>query len=223
MKLKRDILRWFNRYINKEAEVSVDMVANIVRAFNKEFGEDLLDMAKNSGIELRDSISGHFKKRVKSLPSVDYSLNNIRKQLDLGIEKLYNINMDIAEQLRDQLLLTIVSGGSKDGLLNVADKIIDRAGVNYETLYRTYENGYYQLVERELAKELGYDGLWVYVGAPLQDNSHPECVWVLEERGSVLFTKDEMERFEAGTYPEHLIGRSAVRYNCQHYFVMKGD
>lgn len=69
-----------------------------------------------------------------------------------------------------------------------------------------------QQAQIESVKEAGFEFneiLWDYVGAPLQSNSHPECIWALQNRATTLFTDEQRLEFETKYNP---------RYNCHHQF-----
>lgn len=182
----------------------------------------LVDL-QGQGEELSRVVGKHLAEVKNRFDVVDFDAKTINALLEIDLENVYNITSETAMNIQRSFISNIATGSSVESTLNLVSGMVDKTTAEIGTLLRTFENTYYQMVEKEVADNINYDGVWEYIGAPLQANSHAECRWVLSERGSVEFTREEMEAFEAGTYPPHLAGRSAVRYNCQHYFVMKGE
>jgi len=118
--------------------------------------------------------------------------------------------------ITEALYNSVIAGTSNAQLIVSLEKQLDIFGRYAETYIRTAKREYSQQTEFEIAREAGItDIIWEYIGAPLQDNSHPECVWALTEKEHApYFTTAEMEEFQAGGGLDH----TEPRWNCQHIF-----
>lgn len=127
---------------------------------------------------------------------------------DLGTSRLSAIKQTVYQ--------SVLAGTSNDVLLNNLTKHLDQLSQYAETYMRTAKREYSQQTENLIAKEAGLtDIIWEYIGAPLQDNSHEECIWALEDKPHApFFTTEEKDEFEAGGGYDH----TEPRWNCQHIF-----
>lgn len=141
---------------------------------------------------------------LSSLKSMQYN-----GMADLGVTRLNTI--------KSALFQSVLAGTSRETLIANMEKqmqILEREATTY---LRTAKREYSQQVENQIAKEAGLtEIIWEYVGAPLQDNSHPECRCALEEKEHApYFTQEEKDEFEAGGGE---CAHDEPRWNCQHIF-----
>ena len=113
---------------------------------------------------------------------------------------------------------SVLSGTSNNQLVQRLTKELGKLSQHAETYVRTAKREYSQQTEFEIARAAGIDKgdtIWEYIGAPLQDNSHKECIWAITEKiHAPFFTTAEMEEFQAGGGLDH----TEPRWNCQHIF-----
>lgn len=164
--------------------------------------------------------SGEIQKQFKSLGGFD--ANAVDGFLQAEFITLQDVGTSAANAVKQTLLQSVTTGLDFDEAVNLIASKLDTNLTRYaETWYRTAFNEYTQKVEDNLAEAIGFgddeDDIWEYMGAPLQDNSHEECIWALTEKDHCpFFTNEEKEAFETGTaYPGQ---PSPPRYNCQHKF-----
>jgi len=134
--------------------------------------------------------------------------------------EVMGLGNDAARSVKSVLMQQVISGAQRTEAVNLLKKTLEtKLQRHAETLVRTSKNQFTQQVENELAKEVGYGekDIWEYAGAPLQDNSHAECIWALTQKEHApYFTNAEKEEFEAGGLFDH----TEPRWNCQHNFFM---
>jgi len=128
------------------------------------------------------------------------------------------VPVQIKENLKNGIYQSILSGRPFSSIVDSIQKQSDQLVNRTLTQVRTFKREFAQTIENETAKQIGFgenkDDIWEYLGAPLQDNSHPECVLAVEKQ---YFTNQEKEDFENGVGE---IPHSEPRWNCQHRFVM---
>ena len=160
----------------------------------------------------------------------------------LNVDKLANIGKGTLRSL-NKVYYDKLSGVADKFIAGIQDKIYNNVllGQQYSTLIddtlkaaesfknealtqmRTIKQNFIQQTEDELAEQIGFgeeeDDIWAYVGAPLQDNSHKECIWALTEKlHTPYFTNAEKDMFLSGS--TGTFSFDPVRWNCQHVFNM---
>ena len=233
--LNSDIIKFLNKYVADLYYVNgvldstdirnVQRVSAFASDFINEFGDEYAELVTEISEDIKRNINSTLAKARNTNPDLKdlkFDKASIEALLQLNVQELYNINSTLATELQSRLIQSIVIGLPQSDLMTQLEKYTDLNFKNkISTLYSTLENTYQQKTEDILASQIEFDGIWEYIGAPLQANSHKECVWALTEKPNApYFTTKEKEEFEAGTYPPHLEGRSSIRYNCQHYFIM---
>ena len=172
---------------------------------NKEFTDvQIKDMAKRFGAAT--TYYGAVEKTtLKGLKEMQYN-----GMVQLGQSRVNAIGQ--------ALYNNVIAGSTEKQLLVELDRNLGNMSKYAETYIRTAKREYSQQTEYSIADEAGIakdEIIWEYIGAPLQDNSHPECVWALiEKEHAPFFTNDERIEFESGGGYEH----SEPRWNCQHIF-----
>lgn len=148
------------------------------------------------------------------------SLDNILK---VNATEFSLVSDDIAGRLQTRLTNQVLNGESLVNSIEILNGVLDSDLIRYsETWLRTAYQQYMQKTEDFLGKKIGFgesrDDIWEYVGAPLQSNSHSECIWALRTRATSYFTTKQKEAFQNGTA---YVGQPAPpRYNCQHIFII---
>ena len=185
--------------------------------YNDLIANQLGDMRK----ELTNRVNDLRKAGFEQLGEVRASdLDNL---INYNATEFGRVTQDISEKIQTQLAQQILAGSPLEETIPALATTLSSDLKRYsETWMRTAYQQYQQKVEDTLANEIGYgeeeDDEWEYIGAPLQNNSHSECVWALRERKDNIFTTKEKEAFQTGNAYG---GQPAPpRYNCQHYFVM---
>ena len=145
----------------------------------------------------------------------------IEKTVLSGLQNMQYQGMVVLGQsavnnIASSLYNSVLTGSTNQQLIIQLEKNLDTMSRHAETYLRTAKREYSQQTEFEIAREAGItDIIWEYIGAPLQDNSHPECIWALTEKiHCPFFTTAEMEEFQAGGGHDH----TEPRWNCQHIF-----
>ena len=149
----------------------------------------------------------------------DFATEQLDALLRANFETLSGVSANTGNNLKRLLINSLVQNESVSQLAQKFSDELEKNLINHSaTLMRTSRRMYYQEIENVIAESIDDEIIWVYAGAPLQGNSHQECIWALTAKPHTpYFTQAEKEEFEAGTLPAGL-DRSAVRYNCQHYF-----
>jgi len=157
------------------------------------------------------SLSGFNKTAIKAIQAMDYSkLDGVADKFIVGVgEKFIN---------------SVATGKQLPTLIDETIKQAENFKNEALTQLNTMQNVFRQNLEDQLAEEVGFgedaDDVWVYQGAPLQANSHKECIWALTKKaGSPYFTDEEKREFERGG-GVLTIQHSEPRWNCQHNFFM---
>lgn len=202
----------------EEMQRNLILLRNIDQALQKTgFNEAIED----GTIKLRKFLGANldqYKGKFKALGQFDETA--IDGLIVSKYESLNDIGTDALFQVKQQLINSITIGQSMADATSKISEILDERLKKYaETYYRTAMQEYRQAATNFIADKIGFgeekSDIWVYVGAPLQENSHDECIWALTQHGR-LFTNEEKKAFERGSaYP----GQPAPpRYNCQHEF-----
>lgn len=176
----------------------------------------------NEFLKKNEKIINERKKELEKytrIGSIDKNaIKDLTKTHLIGMEE---IGRHTAESIRNAILQGTLAGTNKTKLIETIRSEIGKMSRYAETYYNTAKTQYRQTAEDILAEEIGFgqrkNEMWEYVGAPLQKNSHPECIWALSQRKNPYFTTKEKEDFEAGVgaFPHPI-----PRWNCQHYFIM---
>ena len=235
-KQTKNIIDFVNKFVaglnSAAGTINSNDAMNIAKA--SVFAQDLITYLDNNGYgtmidEFSQEIISTVNKTLskarrnnKALNNIKFDKASIQSLIALNATEISDLQGSIASDLKQMIIRAIVIGQPPRQLLESIGKYVDLNFKNkLSTIYNTLENTYQQKTEDILAKQIEFDGVWEYIGSPLQANSHPECVWALTEKPNApYFTTEEKEQFEAGIIPTHLAGRSAIRYNCQHYFIM---
>ena len=150
------------------------------------------------------------------------SQKRINKMLKVDFQGMSNLGDTNITAIHNKLLEAIRDGKKRRVLVKELKGEINKFQNHAETYIKTSRREYAQLTEDEIAKSVGFgdekDDIWEYIGAPLQDNSHKECIWVFEVHG-VLFTNKEKIEFESGGLFPH----TEPRWNCQHNFFISAQ
>ena len=170
-----------------------------------------------------DFTAQQIKEMGKRFQGADTYLGAIEGTTLSGLQNMQYEGMAVLGQSRigaiSQVLYDSVLAGTSNAVLtgNLKSQLGNLSRYS-ETYLRTAKREYSQQTEFEIAKAAGIDRdetIWEYIGAPLQDNSHAECVWaLLDKPHAPFFTTAEMEEFQAGGGYDHM----EPRWNCQHIF-----
>jgi len=132
-----------------------------------------------------------------------------------------DISDKFSSELGRALNQNVMGGVSLEDTLELIDSKVEAFANEALTNLRTIKNDFSQNAEDLVAESVGFgdeeDDIWEYIGAPLQDNSHKECIWALTQKpGFPYFTNAERIEFESGGGFPH----TEPRWNCQHNFFM---
>jgi len=222
-----------NFSIKNGAFNALDLSTAELNAFNLE----LLNVINNSGYnalvgdylgQSREYLADRVNSMQKQYPTLKPLMSGVKlSDLDnillVNAEEFSLITQDISMAVQSKLTRMILGG---DSLKNATEELSASLGSSLarysETWLRTAYQRYIQQSEDFIAETVGFgknkDDAWDYIGAPLQGNSHTECIWALQTREDSLFSPDQKKDFENGYA---FAGQpSPPRYNCQHYFVM---
>lgn len=138
-------------------------------------------------------------------------------RLDYG--KMQTVSSKLIPGVKQKIFDSVITGKSYSQLLQDIDKSLESFKNEALTQLRTIRREFRQNVEDNIAEEIGFgdekDDIWEYAGAPLQSNSHAECIWALTQKtGSPYFTDEEKRLFQSGGLYPH----TEPRWNCQHNF-----
>jgi hypothetical protein len=191
--------------------------------YNTTVMKSLADLQKTNAKYLADIKARIPASAIESFSKFDQkSLNGLIKMQWLGIETVQAQSIDAIKQAVIQHIITPSSTAS---LISQVESKIDQLRNHTLAQINTFYREYGQQLENQVAEQIGFgedkDDIWVYTGAPLQENSHKECIWALREKDGAFgddmnayFTDAEKEEFEAGGLYEH----TEPRWNCQHRF-----
>jgi hypothetical protein len=158
--------------------------------------------------ELKDVIGKRFSE-------IDKTVINGLNKMNYG--EMINISETAINSIQNKTMQSVILGLNKANLIKELSGELDKFQNYAETYITTSKRIYSQTVEDEIADQVGFgedkDDIWEYVGAPLQNNSHKECIWGVPKR---YFTNDEKIDFEQGNYAGGSF--DPMRYNCQHNF-----
>jgi len=165
--------------------------------------------------KVTDILDNRLSNKIIQKLDVEIDPKTFNSLLKINFEELDGIGETIAKKVKSQLMESVLAGSTQEQAIENIQKILTTNFHYAETYMRTAKQILVQDIENKIADELNYDGIYEYVGAPLQENSHKECIYAVPKR---YFTEKEKAKFEAGTLPAKLMGRSAIRWNCQHAF-----
>jgi hypothetical protein len=179
------------------------------------------DLAKQFTRNNKDFTTVQIKEMATRFKDAASYYGALEKTVFKGLQNMQYNGMTVLGSTRvnaitEALYNSVIAGTSNAQLQVVLEKQLDMFGQYAETYIRTAKREYSQQTEFEIARDAGIeDVIWEYIGAPLQDNSHEECIWALTEKEHApYFTTAEMEEFQAGGGLEH----TEPRWNCQHIF-----
>jgi hypothetical protein len=154
-------------------------------------------------------LSGFDTQTIRSIQAMDYG-------------KLQGVAEKFIAGVGDKFVNSVATGQQFSTLLDETVKQAERFKNEALTQINTMQNVFRQNLEDKLAEEIGFDNtnVWIYMGAPLQANSHKECIWALTQKAAApYFTNEEKEEFERGGGPLTIV-HGEPRWNCQHNFFM---
>jgi uncharacterized protein YukE len=238
-KLEKDLAKAYNeliRYVESmgakiaTADVStLDLTVNTINEMingmngvisknNTIITQALADLKKTNSKYLEDAKKRVPKSMTKFVGFDNNSLNAMIQMQYLGIE---TVQAQAVDAIKSATITYINTPTTIDKLLQDLQGRIDQLEAHTKTQLNTFYREYSQTLENQIAEQIGFgenkDDIWEYSGAPLQDNSHDECVWALtQKQGAPYFTNEEKIAFESGGLYSH----SEPRWNCQHDFVM---
>lgn len=140
--------------------------------------------------------------------------------LNLNFEGMLNLGDDALLGIQNNIYDAVLLGLPRPKLREQIAGKLGKFEAHAETYIRTTKRQFVQKMEDNIAENIGFgedvdNDFYDYVGAPIQPNSHRECIYILEERPDTLFTQAEKDEFDAGTVDG--ISFNPARYNCQHY------
>lgn len=221
--------------LNREIKsaLNFDMNGGIIIENNKN-----IDLAIRSQLELAAALkeSGYYTLAAKAVAenkkyiaerlanfSIDEFGMTTKQTLDgllrLDYGKMQTVSSKLIPSVKQKIFDSVITGKSYSQLLLDIDSDLERFKNEALTQLRTIRREFRQNVEDNIAEEIGFgeekDDIWEYAGAPLQANSHAECIWALtQKKGAPYFTDEEKKLFQSGGLYPH----TEPRWNCQHNF-----
>ena len=181
------------------------------------------DLIKEFSKNNADFSVQQIKEMAKRFKSVEPYYGAIEKTTLKSLQKMqYNgmaqLGQEYVSKIGQSLYSSVIAGTTNKQLILNLDKQLGNMSRYSETYLRTAKREYSQQTELAIVDEAGIDRgevVWEYIGASLQDNSHPECEWaLLDKPHAPFFTTAEMEEFQSGGGYDH----TEPRWNCQHIF-----
>jgi hypothetical protein len=225
------VIEDLNRQI--KSELSFDMNGGIIIENNKN-----IDLAIRSQLELSAALkeSGYYtlaakavaenkryiKKRLFQFEIDEFGMTT-KQTLDgllrLDYGKMQSVSDKLIPNIKQKIFDSVITGKSYSQLQLDIDKSLEGFKNEALTQLRTIRREFRQNVEDSIAEQIGFgeekDDIWEYAGAPLQSNSHAECIWALtQKKGAPYFTDEEKKLFQSGGLYPH----TEPRWNCQHNF-----
>ena len=136
-------------------------------------------------------------------------------------EGMQNLGEQTLPAIHNAITQSVINGSTITQMTNQISGKLGKFEQYAKTYIVTAKREFIQKTENYVAEKINFgsekDDIWEYIGAPLQDNSHPECVWALEQKENApYFTNAEKEEFESGGGYPH----TEPRWNCQHNFMI---
>ena len=161
--------------------------------------------------ELKDVLG---RKRLGGIDTT--TLNGLLKMNFEGMKGLSAININgIRETIFNSVNLGLPVSTLREELIGKLGAFEQHA----KTYIRTGKRIFTQQVEDNVSDNIKFgedkeEDFYEYIGAPLQHNSHKECIYVLTQRPDNLFTQAEKDDFDNGIVDG--ISFDPMRWNCQH-------
>jgi hypothetical protein len=202
-KLKKDIDLSLSSFNIKNGKFTLDKFSNVqLMKFNESFISSLESSGYNKLVgKYLGKSRGYLTDRIKGLKTsfpelAEFNVKNLDSILKINAEEFNLVGQDIASKLQTRLTNQLINGESLKDSTIILNGLLDKSLVRYSSTWlKTSYQRYIQGSEDALSKELGFgsskDDIWEYVGAPLQKNSHSECVWALQTRNDSIFTTKE--------------------------------
>jgi hypothetical protein len=225
------VIEDLNRQI--KSALKFDMNGGIIIENNKN-----IDLAIRSQLELAAALkeSGYYtlaakavaenkryiKKRLFQFEIDEFGMTT-KQTLDgllrLDYGKMQSVSDKLIPNIKQKIFDSVITGKSYSQLQLDIDKSLEGFKNEALTQLRTIRREFRQNVEDSIAEQIGFgeekDDIWEYAGAPLQSNSHAECIWALtQKKGAPYFTDEEKKLFQSGGLYPH----TEPRWNCQHNF-----
>lgn len=202
--------------MNNVLEIANDLINTLQGSgYNDLISESLLQQRRMITERLKEFRSGYIGERLG-----EFNTETLDSLLQMQNSELLDIGADAINKVKSILIQQVTIGGSlKEFSALLAKTLDDRLSGYAETYLRTAKGQYQQMIEDQIAEQIGFDGIWEYTPSDLMDNSHEECIWALEQKAhSPYFTAEEKDAFQAGT--AYAGQPSPPRWNCRHRFDM---
>ena len=181
-----------------------DLIKNTVEANEKILDLQMIDIGKRIG---------------SKFGSIDQT--TIRALFKMDFTGMQNLADTAMPAISNAIMQSVMVGAPVKKMMEAVEGQLGKFEGYAKTYLKTAKSQFIQNTEDIIANDIGFgedkDDIWEYFGAPLQDNSHEECIWALERKPHTpYFTDTERQEFEAGGGYSH----SEPRWNCQHNFLM---
>ena len=229
-KIKKDIDLSLANFNIKNGKFTYDKFSDVqLMKFNESFISSLKYSGYNKLVgkylgKSRKYLTDRIKGLKTSFPELaEFNVKNLDSIVEINAGEFSLVGQDVAAKLQTRLANQLINGESLKDSTEILSGLLDKSLVRYSSTWlKTSYQRYIQGSEDALSKELGFgsskDDIWEYVGAPLQKNSHSECVWALQTRRDSIFTTKEKKAFQNGT--AYSSQPAPPRYSCQHYFII---
>ena len=227
-KLNRDIAKMVSKLETVNGSLLItENVSNAV-LIKKEIAEALknsgyFDLAKEAvkkNKELMDLQILDISKRMgERFGKVD--ANTLRSLFKMDYVGMQNLADTAVPAISNVIMQNVMIGGQYSTMVEQLSGQLGKFESYANTYLKTAKSQFIQKTEDYVADDIKFgsdkDDIWQYFGAPLQDNSHKECIWALRKKEHrPYFTDRERRTFEAGGGLPH----GEPRWNCQHSFLM---
>ncbi len=200
----------FNKIADNHADELDDISIALFLALFTPKIPDVLD-TKIIGLRVKE-----VEKELGHKISIDDS--KIKELIKMSNDGIRSLHSDLINKLKRTLYQDRITGAKNSQILKHIKIDVKKFGKKADVYFNTARHQILQRTEDTIAKAIRYIGAWEYVGAPLVNNSHLECIWAYQNRVNRIFTTKEKDDFIAGigAFPH-----SIPRWNCRHWFVMK--
>jgi len=152
--------------------------------------------------------------------------NTLKALTELNYNYMQELNADGLSAVLKSLTANVTTGANfKELIQNIENSLEGRLKPYAETYMNTAKREFVQKSENLIAEEIDFgqdkNDIWEYIGSPLVEKSHLECIWALTQKPHFpLFTNEEKILFDAGLGSPQYKNRSAIRWNCRHWFAI---
>ena len=205
--------------IGENANRTILIAKDLEKALKNSGYYELAEKTLKQNKRLMDLRLGELKDVLnrKRLGGID--TNTLNGLLKMNFEGMQGISASNVAAIRETVFNSVNLGLPVSTLREELVSKLGRFEQHANTYIRTGKRIFTQQVEDNVAENIKFgedkeEDFYEYIGAPLQHNSHKECIYVLTQRPDNLFTQAEKDEFDSGMVDG--LSFDPMRYNCQH-------